>query len=54
MFAALAGYQFRTVTAGLAPGSVDDLAEAVGTVFERSAALENLVRWTMAGTGDSA
>jgi AcrR family transcriptional regulator len=50
LFAALAGYQFRTVAAGLAPASVDDLAEAVGTVFQRSAALENVVRWTLAST----
>ena len=50
LFAALAGYQFRTVTAGLAPASVDELTEAVGTVFQRSAALENVVRWTLAGT----
>jgi len=50
LFAALAGYQFRTVAAGLAPASVDDLAAAVGTVFERSAALESVVRWTLAGT----
>jgi AcrR family transcriptional regulator len=49
LFAALAGYQFRAVTAGLAPASVDDLAGAVGTVFQRSAALENVVRWTLAG-----
>ena len=49
LFAALAGYQFRTVTAGLAPASVDDLTEAVSTVFQRSAALESVVRWTLAG-----
>ena len=50
LFAALAGYQFRTVTAGLAPASVDDLTEAVSTVFQRSAAMESVVRWTLAGT----
>lgn len=48
LFAALAGYQFRTVAAGLAPASVDDVAGAVRTVFRRSAALENSVRWTLA------
>jgi AcrR family transcriptional regulator len=48
LFAALAGYQFRTVAAGLAPSSVDDLAEAVRTVFERSADMENSIRWTLA------
>ena len=50
LFAALVGYQFRTVAAGLAPASVDDLADAVRTVFQRSAALENVVRWTLAAT----
>jgi AcrR family transcriptional regulator len=50
LFAALAGYQFQTVAAGLAPASVDDLADAVGTVFRRSADLENVVRWTLAAT----
>jgi len=50
LFAALAGYQFRTVAAGLAPASVDDLAEAVGVVFQRSADMENVVRWTLAAT----
>jgi AcrR family transcriptional regulator len=50
LFAALAGYQFRTVAAGLAPASADDLAAAVGTVFQRSADLENVVRWTLAAT----
>jgi AcrR family transcriptional regulator len=48
LFAALAGYQFRSVTAGLAPLSVDDIAEAVRTVFRRSAAIESPVRWTLA------
>jgi len=48
LFAALAGYQFRTVAAGLAPASVDDIADAVRTVFRRSAAMENSVRWTLA------
>jgi len=50
LFAALAGYQFRTVAAGLAPASADDLVDAVHTVFHRSAALENVVRWTLAAT----
>jgi AcrR family transcriptional regulator len=50
LFAALAGYQFQTVTAGLAPASIDDLADAVRTVFIRSAALENVIRWTLAAT----
>jgi AcrR family transcriptional regulator len=48
LFAALAGYQFRTVAAGLAPASADDLADAVRTVFQRSAEMENVVRWTLA------
>jgi len=48
LFAALAGYQFETVTAGLAPVSADDLADAVGTVFQRSAAMENSIRWALA------
>ncbi|HYB86199.1 MAG TPA: helix-turn-helix domain-containing protein [Streptosporangiaceae bacterium] len=48
LFAALAGHQFRTVAAGLAPASADDLAEAVRTVFQRSADIENTVRWTLA------
>jgi AcrR family transcriptional regulator len=50
LFAALAGYQFRTVTAGLAPASADDLAEAVRTVYQRSASIESVVRWTLAAT----
>jgi len=50
LFAALAGYQFRTVAAGLAPASADDVADAVRTVFQRSAAMENVVRWTLAAT----
>ncbi len=50
LFAALAGYQFRTVAAGLAPASADDLADAVGTVFQRSADMENMIRWTLAAT----
>src|ERR1700758_3131617 len=37
LFAALAGYQFRTVAAGLAPASAEELADAVRTVFQRSA-----------------
>ncbi len=48
LFAALAGYQFQAVTAGLAPASAGDLAEAVRTVFGRSAAMENSIRWTLA------
>jgi len=50
LFAALAGYQFQTVAAGLAPASADDLAAAVRTVFQRSAAMENVLRWTLAAT----
>jgi AcrR family transcriptional regulator len=50
LFAALAGYQFRTVAAGLAPASPDDLADAVRTVFQRSAGLESVIRWTLAAT----
>jgi AcrR family transcriptional regulator len=50
LFAALAGYQFRAVAAGLAPATVDDLAEAVRTVFQRSASMENVIRWTLAAT----
>jgi AcrR family transcriptional regulator len=50
LFAALAGYQFRTVAAGLAPASPDDLADAVRTVFQRSADMENVIRWTLAAT----
>jgi AcrR family transcriptional regulator len=50
LFAALAGYQFRAVAAGLAPASVDDLAGAVGTVFRRAADMEHVVRWTLAAT----
>jgi len=50
LFAALAGYQFRTVAAGLAPASADDIADAVRTVFQRSSAMENVVRWTLAAT----
>jgi AcrR family transcriptional regulator len=48
LFAALAGHLFQAVAAGLAPASVDGLAEAVRTVFQRSAAMENSVRWTLA------
>jgi AcrR family transcriptional regulator len=48
LFAALAGHQFRTVAAELAPASASDLADAVSTVFQRSAAIENTVRWTLA------
>jgi len=50
LFAALAGYQFRTVAAGLAPASPDDLADAVRTVYQRSADMENVIRWTLAAT----
>ena len=50
LFAALAGYQFQTVTAGLAPSSADELGDAVRTVFERSAGMENVIRWTLAAT----
>src|SRR5579863_10190163 len=48
LFAALAGYQFQALTAGLAPASAGDLAEAVRTVFQRAAVMENSVRWTLA------
>ena len=50
LFAALAGHQFRTVAAGLAPASPDDLADAVHTVFRRSADIETMIRWTLAAT----
>jgi AcrR family transcriptional regulator len=50
LFAALAGYQYRTVAAGLAPTSPDDLADAIRTVYQRSAATENVIRWTLAAT----
>jgi AcrR family transcriptional regulator len=50
LFAALAGYQFRTVASGLAPASPKDLADAVRTVFRRSADMENVIRWTLAAT----
>ena len=29
---------------------MDDLADAVRTVFQRSAAMENVIRWTLAAT----
>jgi AcrR family transcriptional regulator len=48
LFAALASHQFRTVAAGLAPASADSLAQAVHAVFQRSADIENTVRWTLA------
>jgi AcrR family transcriptional regulator len=48
LFAALAGRQFQAVAAGLAPASPDDLGQAVRTVFQRSAEMENTVRWTLA------
>jgi AcrR family transcriptional regulator len=48
LFAALASHQFQAVAAGLAPASTDDLAQAVRTVFQRSADIENTVRWTLA------
>jgi len=50
LFAALAGYQFQQVAAGLAPASADDLADAVHIVFQRSARMENVIRWTLAAT----
>jgi AcrR family transcriptional regulator len=50
LFAALAGYEFRTVAAGLAPASPDDLADAVRIVYQRSAGMENVIRWTLAAT----
>ncbi|HTT52883.1 MAG TPA: TetR/AcrR family transcriptional regulator [Streptosporangiaceae bacterium] len=48
LFGAFARYQFQTVAAGLAPASADGLADAVRTVFQRSAEMENPVRWTLA------
>jgi len=48
LFAALAGHQFRMVAAGLAPASADELGQAVHTVFQRSADMETVVRWTLA------
>jgi hypothetical protein len=34
----------HALAAGLVPASADDLADAVRTVFQRSAAMENLIR----------
>jgi AcrR family transcriptional regulator len=48
LFAALAGHQFQSLTAGLAPDSVQSLADAAATVFQRSAAAANPIRWTLA------
>jgi len=48
LFGALAGYQFQTVTAGIAPTSPAELRAAVRTVYQRSAAMEAIVRWTLA------
>lgn len=48
LFGALAGHQFRRITAGLSPTSASELAEAIGTVFARSAQLESTIRWTLA------
>jgi hypothetical protein len=40
--------QYRWVTEGIQPRSVGDLAEAVSTVYRRSAEKEPVVRWTLA------
>jgi AcrR family transcriptional regulator len=48
LFAALARFQFGNVAAGLAPDSLDGLAEAIATVYRRSAEHENSIRWTLA------
>jgi len=48
LFGALAAMQFARVTERLRPDSVDDLAAAVTTVFQRSAGMESVVRWTLA------
>lgn len=48
LFAALAGSQYRHVTEGLAPASVDELVAAVRTVYQRAEAIEPTVRWTLA------
>jgi len=40
----LAGYQFRSVADGLAPAFADDLADAVGAVYQQAADLENVIR----------
>src|SRR5579863_1788724 len=48
LFAGLASHLYQTLTAELAPASADDLAQAVRTVFQRAAAMEAAVRWTLA------
>src|ERR1700737_3841931 len=45
---ALASRQFRQITEGIEPTSVDDLARAVSTVFERATSSQDLIRWTLA------
>lgn len=48
LFAALASQQFRTVTDGVAPTDLDELVDAVATVFSRAAAMQATVRWILA------
>src|SRR5438105_15681806 len=48
LFEALASRQFRQMTEGVEPASVEDLARAVGTVFERATSSQDLIRWTLA------
>jgi len=48
LFGALADVQYRWVTEGIQPRSIDELREAVQTVFRRSAEKESVVRWTLA------
>lgn len=47
LFRAVAGRQFGQVTAGLDPRAPEDLATAIRTVYQRSEAIEPLVRWTL-------
>lgn len=49
LFAALAELQFRTLTSGVAPTTVEELHWQLPTVFTRAAEMEPLVRWTLAG-----
>lgn len=48
LFGALAAMQFARATEGLAPQSVEELSEAVRTVYQRSSDVEAVIRWTLA------
>ncbi|HUI02764.1 MAG TPA: TetR/AcrR family transcriptional regulator [Acidimicrobiales bacterium] len=48
LFAALASDHYTRVAEGIAPGSVDALAQAVRTVYARADAMESTVRWLLA------